>query len=125
MEKLPFSLAAIKFCTSLPRPTPAVPNKTFFQSANQYTFGRKNPFALCCVSIFFHVKTKQPCLDQTQKPEIPFQNPFEAGNQLDVSALSQSASSNHALFITNRALKIKGKRRSVSANLHSVILSCT
>ena len=72
------------------RPTPAVPNKTFFQAANQYIFGSKNPFALCCTSIFFHVKMKSPRLDQTQKQcisEIPFQNPFEAGKQLNVGTL--------------------------------------
>ena len=60
--------------------------------------------------IFFHVK--QPCLDQTQKrcvSEIPFQNPFEAENQLDEGVLSQSASSNDALLITKSALVIKKK----------------
>ena len=41
--------------------------------------------------------------------EIPFQNPFEAGNQFHAGALSQSASSNHALLITKSALLIKKK----------------
>ena len=56
--------------------------------------------------------------------EIPFQNPFEAGNQFNVGVLSQSASSNHALLITKSALLIKKKMPSVSANQHSVILPC-
>ena len=38
--------------------------------------------------------------------EISFQNPFEAGNQLNAGVLSQSASSNHALLITKSALVI-------------------
>ena len=62
----------------------------------------KNP-ALCCTSIFFHIKMKHLRLDQTQKrcvSEIHFQNQFEVGNQFDVCVLSQSASSNHALLIT-------------------------
>ena len=62
--------------------------------------------------ILFHVKLKQPCLDQTQKrcvSEIPFQNPFEARNQLNAGVLSQSASSNHALLITKSAFVIKKK----------------
>ena len=41
--------------------------------------------------------------------EIPFQNPFEAGNQLNAGVLSQSASSNHALSIAESALVIKKK----------------
>ena len=77
------------------------------------------------MSIFFHVKMKSLCFDQTQKrcvSEIPFQTPFEAGNQLNVSALSQSAPSSRALLITKSALMIKKKMLSVSANQHSVIL---
>ena len=51
-------------------------------------------------------------LDQTQKrcvSKIPFQTPFEAGNQFNAGVLSQSASSNHALLITKSALLIKEK----------------
>ena len=62
--------------------------------------------------ILFHVKMKKTCLDQTQKrcvSEIPFQNPFEARNQLNAGVLSQSASSNHALLNTKSALVIKKK----------------
>ena len=36
--------------------------------------------------------------------EIPFQTPFEVGNQFNAGALSQSASSNHALLIKKNAL---------------------
>ena len=50
-----------------------------------------------------------------------FQNPFEAENQLNTGALSQSASSNHALLITKSALVIEEKMP-VSANQHLVIL---
>ena len=39
--------------------------------------------------------------------EIPVQNPFEVGNQLNAGVLSQPASSNHALLITKSALVIK------------------
>ena len=76
--------------------------------------------------IFFHVKLKQPGLDQTQKrcvSEIPFPNPIEAATQLNAGALSQSASSNHASLITKSALVIKKKMPSfLSANQRSVIL---
>ena len=75
--------------------------------------------------VFFHVK--QRCLDQTRKrcvSEVPFQNPFEAGNQLNAGVLSQSASSNHALLITKSDLVIKKKMPSFSANQRSVILPC-
>ena len=66
--------------------------------------------ALCSMSIFFYVMKKEPRLDQTQKQcvsEIPFQNPFEAGDQLNAGTLSQSASSNHAFLIIRSALVIK------------------
>ena len=79
--------------------TAAVVTQTFFQAANQYIFQlvRKilllfhQKTALCCVLIFFHVKMKKACLDQTQKrcvSENPFQNPFEAGKQLNIGACS-------------------------------------
>ena len=67
---------------------------------------------LCCMSIFFHIKRKRARLDYTQKrciSEIPFQNPFKAGNWLKVGGRSQSASSNHALLITKSAFLIKKK----------------
>ena len=60
--------------------------------------------------ILFHVKIKQACLDQTQKrcvAEIPFQNPFAAGNQLHAGVVSQSASRYHARLIIKSALVIK------------------
>ena len=63
-------------------------------------------------------------LDPTQKgwvSEIPVQNPFEVGNQLNAGVLSQPASSNHALLITKSAL-VNKKKCPVSANQHSVIL---
>ena len=44
-KKLPFSLAAMKFCSSVLCATPAVPTQSSFQAANQHNFGRKNPFA--------------------------------------------------------------------------------
>ena len=68
------------------------PLKLFFQAANQFIFGRKKPFAFppkdCALFHvdFFHIKMKQLCLDQTQKQclsEVPFQNRFETGNQLN------------------------------------------
>ena len=68
---------------------------------------------------------KQPHLDQTQKlcfSQIPFQNPFKAGNQLNAGVLSQSASSNHALLMSKSGLVIKKKMRSISANRPPVIL---
>jgi len=46
---------------------------------------------------------------------------FEAGNQLNADMLSQSASSNHALWIT-KCPRDQEKLPSVSANQHSVIL---
>ena len=57
---------------------------------------------------------KQPRLEQTQTRCVPeiFKirlKLFEAGNQLNAGALSQSASSNHALLITKSALVIKKK----------------
>ena len=44
-KKLPFSLAAMKFCSSVLSATPAVPTQSSFQAANQHIFGWKNPFA--------------------------------------------------------------------------------
>jgi len=44
-KKLIFSLAAMRFCDSMLRATPADPTQTFFQAANQYIFGWKNHFA--------------------------------------------------------------------------------
>ena len=45
-KKLTCSLETMKFCHSMLRVTLAVPTQTFFQAANQYIFGPKNPFAL-------------------------------------------------------------------------------
>ena len=45
MKKLPFSLAAMKLCSSMLRATPAVPTQTSFQAATQYIFGWKNSVA--------------------------------------------------------------------------------
>ena len=45
MKKLPFSLAAMKLCSSMLPATPAVPTQTSFQAANKYIFGWKNPTA--------------------------------------------------------------------------------
>ena len=72
-NKLTFSLAAMKFCNSMVRAAPAVPTQTFFRLRIKailvgkilLLLHQKN--ALCCMLIFFHVKFKQPCLDQTQK----------------------------------------------------------
>ena len=67
-------------------------------------------YGLRFVACWFSFKLRwnnRACLDQTQKrrvSEIPFQNPFEEGNQLNAGVLSQSASSNHALLITKSAL---------------------
>ena len=61
------------------------------------------------MSILFNVKMKSR-LKQTQKrrvSEIPSQNPFEAGNQLNAGVLSQLALSNHALLRTKSILLIK------------------
>jgi len=100
------------------RATPAVPTQTFFRlRINTFLDGKilllfHQKTALCCMSIFFHVKMKQPRLDQAQKrcvSEIPFQDPFEAGNQLNAGVLSQSPSSNHSVLITKSALVIKKK----------------
>ena len=44
-KRLSFSLTAMKFCNAMLRATPAVPSQNVFQAANQYIFGRKNPFA--------------------------------------------------------------------------------
>ena len=44
-KKLPFSLAAMKFCNSKLLATPTVPTPTSSQAANQYIFGWQNPFA--------------------------------------------------------------------------------
>ena len=44
-KKLPFSLAAMKFCNSMLRATSAVPTQTSFQAANQYIYEWKNRFA--------------------------------------------------------------------------------
>ena len=44
-KKLTCSLETMKFCNSMLRATLAVPTQTFFQAANQYIFGPKNPFA--------------------------------------------------------------------------------
>ena len=87
------------------------PHSNFFHAANQYILFHQKT-ALCCVLIFFHVKRKQPCLVKSKKRcvfEIPFQNPFEAGNHLNAGVLSESASSNHALLITKSAFMIKKK----------------
>ena len=128
---LTFTLAAMKFCKSIYRATPAVPTQTFFRlRINTFLAGKilllfHQKTALCCMLIFFYVKLQQPCLDQTQKrcvSEIPFQNPFEMGNQLNAGVLSQSTSSNHAFLITKSALVIKKKMPSFSANQRSVIL---
>ena len=66
-------------------------------------FLRHQPSPLkSCMSIFFHIKKKQPRLDRTQKwsvSEIPFQNPFETRNQLNAGVLSQSALSNLTSWI--------------------------
>ena len=116
-KKLTFGLMATKFCLVL-RSTPSVPNQPDFTlRINTFLVGKilllfHQKTALCYVFIFFHVKLKQSCLHQTQKrcvSEISFQSPFEAGNQLNVGVLSQSASSNHALLITKSALVIKKK----------------
>ena len=44
-KKLPFSLAAMKFCSSVLCATPAVPTQSSFQAVNQHIFGWENPFA--------------------------------------------------------------------------------
>ena len=96
MKELTFSLACSHevFCTSVLPATPAI-TTNLFQDTNHYIFGWKNPLlflqktAPWCMSIFSHVKMKKPSLDQTRKwriPDIPFQNPFEAGNQLLIQA---------------------------------------
>ena len=43
-KKLPFSLAAMKFCNSMLRATPAVPTQ-LFSGCESMHFGWKNPFA--------------------------------------------------------------------------------
>ena len=112
MRKSTFSLAAMKFCNSMHRATTADPTQThsgcesirFKPEKILFLFHRKT--VLCCMSIFFHVKMKYPHLDQNQKrcvSEIPFQNLFEAGNQLNASVPSQSALSNNAFLIAKIA----------------------
>ena len=55
--------------------------------------------------VFFHVKTKQLCVDQTQKRCVS--ETVRRGKPTYAGVLSQSASRNHALLITKSALVIK------------------
>ena len=63
-KKLTFSLAAMRFCNSMLRATPAVPTQTFFRLKINAFFAGKilllfhQKTALCCMLIFFHVKMK-------------------------------------------------------------------
>ena len=117
-QKLPFSLAALKFCSSV-RHQPSRLNLRFRLRINTFLDGKillllHQKTALCCMSNFFHVMMKQPRLEQTQTRCVPgiFKirlKLFEAGNQLNAGALSQSALSNHALLITKSALVINKK----------------
>ena len=63
-KKLTFSLAAMKFCNSMLRATPAVPTQTFFRlRINGFLVGKilllfHQKTALCCMLILFHVEMK-------------------------------------------------------------------
>ena len=76
--------------------------------------------ALCYMFIVFHVKLKQPCLDQTQKRCV---SEFRLRRETN---LMQACSANqHQVImpsITKSALVIKKKMPSFSANQRSVIL---
>ena len=85
-KKLPFSLAAMKFCSSVLSATPAVPTQSSFQAANQHIFGWKNPFAsppkdcpllhVDFLSRYYETTAFRANSDTMRSGN--FQNPFEA-----------------------------------------------
>ena len=108
------------------RAAPAVLTQTIFRLwINTFLTGKilllfHRNTALCSMFIFFHVKLKQPCLDQTQKRCV---SEFRLRRETN---LMQACSANqHQVImpsITKSALVIKEKMPSFSANQRSVIL---
>ena len=121
-KKLTFSLVALKFCNSMSRATPAVPIQTFFWLRITTVLVGKilllfhQKTALRCMLILFHLKMKQPCLDQTQKRGVS--EIFKIRLKRETNLMQECSANQHQVIMPSWLPKVP----SVSANQHSVIL---
>ena len=119
-EEITFQFGSMKFCKLYASCCTSRPNSNFFSGCESmhswmeksFCFSTKRlRFAPCRFSFTsrYENRVQIKLTQERYVSEIPFQNPLEAGNQLNAGVLNQSASSNHALLITKSALVIKKK----------------